>query len=149
MERHRIAREPYPIVFMEEAAFKDTYGGAEGAVLLEAQRIRPVDVESDTVILFMHPVGGGTYLPLVTELAKQGHHVIYANSRYRGADFALIMEKVVVDLGQAIADAKRRFGYEHVVLAGWSGGGALSLYYPQQAEHPTGAAPPAGGPPDP
>ena len=148
MERHRITREPYPIVFMEQAGFKDTYGGAEGAVLLEAQRIRPVDRESGTVILFMHPIGGGTYLPLVTELAKQGHHVIYANSRYRGADFALIMEKVVVDLGQAVRDAKQRFGYERVVLGGWSGGGSLSLYYQQQAEAPSVTATPAGEPPN-
>jgi len=99
------------------------------------------------VLMFMHPVGGGAYLPMVHELAKQGHHVIYANSRYRGADYGLIMEKVVIDLGQAIADAKKRFGYSRVVLAGWSGGGSLSLYYQQQAEKPSVTATPAGDPP--
>jgi pimeloyl-ACP methyl ester carboxylesterase len=147
MERRRTEREAYPIVFQEQAAFKDTYGGVEGVVVLEAHRLRPRDSDSDTVLMFMHPIGGGAYLPMVHELAKQGHHVIYANSRYRGVDFGLIMEKVVVDLGQAIADAKRRFGYERVVLAGWSGGGSLSLYYQQQAERPTVARTPAGDPP--
>jgi pimeloyl-ACP methyl ester carboxylesterase len=146
-ERFKTEREAYPIVFTEQAGFKDTYGGAEGIVVLEAHRIRPRESASDTVLMFMHPIGGGAYLPMVHELAKQGHHVIYANSRYRGADYGLIMEKVVLDLGQAIADAKRRFGYERVVLCGWSGGGSLSLYYQQQAERPTVSATPAGDPP--
>src|SRR3954454_9540170 len=57
------------------------------------------------------------------------------------------MEKVVIDLGQAILDAKKRFGYERVVLAGWSGGGSLSLYYQQPAERPTVGATPVRGPP--
>src|SRR3954469_3364602 len=143
-ERFKTEREAYPIVFTEQAGFKDTYGGAEGIVVLEAHRIRPRDSASDTVLMFMHPIGGGAYLPMVHELAKQGHHVIYANSRYRGADYGLIMEKVVIDLGQAIADAKRRFGYERVVLAGWSGGGSLSLFYQQQAERPSVTETPAG-----
>ena len=146
-QRHRTEREAYPIVFQEKASFKDTYGGVEGVVVLEAHRIRPRDTDSDTVLMFMHPIGGGAYLPMVHELAKQGHHVIYAGSRYRGADYGLIMEKVVIDLGQAIADAKKRFGYSRVVLAGWSGGGSLSLYYQQQAERPTVGATPAGDPP--
>src|SRR3954453_10209955 len=120
--RHRTERKAYPIVFQEQAAFKDTYGGSEGIVVLEAHRIRPRESEADTVLMFMHPIGGGAYLPMVHELAKQGHHVIYANRRYRGGDYGLIMEKVVIDLGQAILDAKKRFGYERVVLAGWSGG---------------------------
>src|SRR3954462_11324089 len=137
-ERFKTEREAYPIVFQEQAAFKDTYGGAEGIVVLEAHRIRPRDSESDTVLMFMHPIGGGASLPMVHELAKQGHHVIYAGSRYRGADYGLIMEKVVIDLGQAIVDAKRRFGYERVVLAGWSGGGSPSLCYPHPGGNPTG-----------
>ena len=51
------------------------------------------------------------------------------------------MEKVVEDLGKVISDAKTRLGYSKVVLAGWSGGGSLSLYYQQQApllDMPTG-----------
>jgi pimeloyl-ACP methyl ester carboxylesterase len=144
MERFKTERTAYPIVFQEQASFKDTYGGVEGVVVLEAHRLRPRETESDTVLMFMHPIGGGAYLPMVHELAKQGHHVIYANSRYRGADYGLIMEKVVVDLGAAIEDAKRRFGYERVVLAGWSGGGSLSLFYQQQAERPSVTETPAG-----
>ena len=91
----------------------------------------------------MHPIGGGAYLPMVNALARAGHHVIYAGSRYRGTDSNLIMEKVVEDLGKVISDAKTRLGYSKVVLAGWSGGGSLSLYYQQQA--PLLDMPPADG----
>jgi dienelactone hydrolase len=137
---------PYPLVYEEKAAFKDTYGGAEGVVVCESYLLRP-KVESHTVLIFMHPVGGGAYLPMVRHLARSGHHVIYCNSRYR-SDVALIMEKVVLDLGACVRDAKERLGYAKVVLAGWSGGGALSLYYQEQAEKPWVTATPAGDPPD-
>ncbi len=92
--------------------------------------------------IFMHPTGGGMYLPIVPGLAAAGHHVIWANSRYRGTDSALIMEKVVADLGQVVKDAKERLGYEQVVLAGWSGGGSLSAYYQAVANAGLGIATP-------
>ena len=104
-------------------------------------------MSSDTVVLFMHPIGGGAFLPFVQALARAGVHVIYCNSRYRGNDSALIMEKVVIDMG-GDPRAKRRFGYERVVLAGWSGGGSLSLFYQQQARCPSVTATPAGDGPD-
>jgi pimeloyl-ACP methyl ester carboxylesterase len=146
--RHKTDRRPYPIVYQEDAAFKDTYGGPEGIVFLEAHQVVPRDLPSDTVLMFMHPIGGGAYLPMVSELAKQGNHVIYCNSRYRGIDSGLIMEKVLLDLAAAIRDAKERLGYERVVLGGWSGGGALSLFYEAQAESPTITQTPAGDPID-
>ena len=146
--RRDVERIAYGVVYAEEADFKDTYGGVEGVVFLESYLLRPVGSTSDTVTVFMHPVGGGAYLPLVTWLAREGHHVIYCNSRYRGGDSALIMEKVVLDLAAAIRDAKERLGYSKVVLGGWSGGGSLSLYYQEQAEHPTVTATPAGDGPD-
>jgi pimeloyl-ACP methyl ester carboxylesterase len=54
------------------------------------------------------------------------------------------MEKCVLDLGACIADLRQRFGYEKVVLGGWSGGGSLSLFYQDQAEHPSIDDTPAG-----
>lgn len=115
--------------------------------MLESYLYRPVGVASDTVLLFMHPIGAGAYLPMVRALAKAGHHVIYCNSRYR-SDSALIMEKVVLDMRAAVADAKERLGYSRVVLAGWSGGGSLSLLYQEQAEAPSITSTPWGDPPD-
>ncbi len=85
---------------------------------------------------------------MINALARAGHHVIYCNSRFRGTDSALLMEKVVEDLGECIKDAKNRLGYSKVVLAGWSGGGSLSVFYQQQAQHPTVTASPSGDGPD-
>ncbi|RLP53521.1 MAG: alpha/beta fold hydrolase [Ketobacter sp.] len=139
-------RIPYVLAFHETSSFKDTYGGSLDFVALEAHWLKPENKPSDTVIVFMHPIGGGSYLPMVSALAKKGCHVIYCNSRYRGTDSALIMEKVVLDLGACIRDAKEKKGYKKVVLAGWSGGGSLSLYYQSQAENPTVTETPAGDP---
>lgn len=144
----RILREPYGYAYAEKSRLKETYGGPEGQVFVECMRIRPEEGESGTVILFSHPIGGGSFLPMVTALAKAGRHVIYCNTRYRGNDTALILEKCVLDLGACIADLKQRFGYEKVVLGGWSGGGSLSLFYQDQAEHPTITQTPAGDPVD-
>ncbi len=127
-----LTRVPYVVVFEESSAFKDVYGGTQGMVVVEAMRLLP-DTKSKSVIVFSHPIGGGAFLPLVNALAHAGHHVIYANTRYRGNDTALLMEKCVADLGAVIAHAKAQFGYEKIILGGWSGGGSLSLFYQDQA----------------
>ncbi len=139
-----IVREPYGFVHADTSPLKDVYGGPTGQVFVECMRIRPESGDSKTVILFSHPIGGGSFLPLVTALARAGRHVVYCNPRYRGNDTALILEKCLLDLGACVADLKKRFGYEKVVLGGWSGGGSLSLFYQDQAEHPTITATPAG-----
>jgi dienelactone hydrolase len=145
---YKYDRIPYLVIFDEKAGFKDTYGGQLDRVVLEAQLLMPKDRPSKTVIIITHPIGGGQYLPMPSTLAKHGMHVIYCNTRYRGADYALIMEKVIVDLGACIKDAKQRLGYEKIILGGWSGGGSMSLFYQAQAENPSVTATPAGDPPD-
>ena len=140
-------RIAYVVGFTEDATYSDVYGGGGSAVGLDCHLVRPVDRPSETLIVFMHPVGGGMYLPMVRGLAAAGHHVLWANSRYRGADYALVMEKVACDLGQAICDAKERMGYSRIVLAGWSGGGSLSMWYQALAEAGAGIADTAAGDP--
>lgn len=147
-ERHKVMREPYGLVYLEPSGFSDTYGGPGGRVFIECMRIRPVDRPSKTVIVFSHPIGGGSFLPMVTALARAGIHVIYCNTRYRGNDSALIMERCATDLGACLKDLPNRFGYETVILGGWSGGGSLSLFYQDQAETPTITETPAGDPCD-
>jgi pimeloyl-ACP methyl ester carboxylesterase len=56
------------------------------------------------------------------------------------------MEKVLLDLGAYIRHAKTVWGYRHVVLVGWSGGGALAVSYQAQAENPAITHTPAGDP---
>ena len=141
-------RIPYLVAYQNNSAVRDTYGGVAELVVMESYLLKPKTKPSDTVLVFMHPIGGGAYLPMINALARGGHHVIYCNSRFRGTDSALLMEKVVEDLGECIKDAKNRLGYSKVVLAGWSGGGSLSVFYQQQAQNPTITASPSGDGPD-
>jgi pimeloyl-ACP methyl ester carboxylesterase len=144
MPHMSIIRQPYGVAYKEESHFKDVYGGAGGIVFVECMRIAPSETPAKRAIVFTHPIGGGSFLPLVTALARAGHDVLYVNPRYRGNDSALVMEKCIADLGHALKDAKARFGYEQFVLGGWSGGGSMSLFYQDQAENPTITHTPAG-----
>ncbi|MFN3516589.1 MAG: alpha/beta fold hydrolase [Novosphingobium sp.] len=143
----KFERISYMVVFDEVSAFKDTYGGAIGKVAVEAMHLKP-EVPSDTVVVFSHPIGGGAWLPLVSMLARIGVHTIYANTRYRGNDTALIMERATMDFAAVIRDAKQRLGYRKVYLGGWSGGGAQSLFYQAEAQDPRVTHTPAGDPYD-
>lgn len=140
-------RIAYAVGFMENATYSDVYGGGGAVVGLDCHLVRPIGKPSNQLIVFMHPVGGGMYLPMVRALAAAGHHVLWANSRYRGADYALIMEKVACDLGEAIVDAKTRMGYSQIILAGWSGGGSLMMWYQALAEAGKGISDTAAGDP--
>ena len=143
----KISRLPFPIVSVEKSAFKETYGGAEDVVVSFCQLIRS-EAESNTCLVTMHPIGGTGWLPIMSEFVGQGVHVLACDGRYRGVDSALLMEKAAMDLGAAVRHAKEKFGYKHVVLLGWSGGGSLSAFYQSQAENPTVTNSPCGGGPD-
>ena len=130
-------RIPLIFAFQEKAAFKDTYAGEIGLVALTAHLLKPNNSNNKTVAVFMHPTGGGSYLPMLNSLAKEGIDTVWCDSRYRGTDSALIMEKVLIDLGQCIKNLKEIHKYETIILGGWSGGGSLSLFYQSQAENPT------------
>lgn len=145
----KVQTEWVHLQYEEKAAFTETYGfsGNQGAVNLEAIRIRPADGRlSSTLMVFMHPASTLQLLPVPRAMAATGAHVLCCGSRYQRNDTALIMEKVLLDLGAYIRHAKTVWGYEHVVLVGWSGGGALAVTYQWQAEHPTITHTPAGDP---
>lgn len=141
-----IERLPVIVSFEETAAFTETYGftGTSGRVFLEGQRIVPRDKPSKTVLLFMHPASTLNLMPLPLGLAQAGMHVLCCASRYAKNDTALIMEKVAADLGAYVRYAREELGYAHVILAGWSGGGSLAMFYQSQAENPTITHTPAG-----
>ena len=141
-------RIPLIIAFQETSQYKDTYAGEIGTVALTAHLLKPENSEGKSVVVFMHPTGGGSYLPVLNSLAKQNIDTVWCDSRYRGTDSALIMEKVLIDLGNCIKHLKEVHGYEKVILGGWSGGGSLSLFYQSQAEKPSITETPAGDPID-
>ena len=143
-------RIPVIIGFNEPAGMTETYGfaGSQGRTFLEGQRLVPRGRSSDTVYLFMHPASTLQLLPMPVALANAGMHVLCAGSRYAKNDSALILEKVVYDLGMYVRHAREQLGYRKVVLVGWSGGGSLSLLYQAQAENPGITHTPAGDPYD-
>lgn len=144
--RSDIERRPVIISFEEQAAFTETYGfaGSGGKVFLEGQLIVPKRRRSSTLIVFMHPASTLNLMPLPVAMAEAGHHVLCAASRFAKNDAPLIMEKVAVDLGAYVRHARGVLGYSRIVLGGWSGGGALAMFYQSQAERPTVTHTPAG-----
>ncbi len=147
-KKHRYGRELITVLFEEHVSFTEVYGQSHGRVLLECHLLRRENKPSKTLFVFMHPTGTMHYLPMPRALAAAGCHVLSAASRYPNNDSALIMEKVIVDLGACIRHAREKLGYETIILCGWSGGGSLSMTYQSQAEDPTITSTPAGDPPD-
>jgi len=145
---NKYKRIPLIVTFKETSQYKDTYAGEIGTVALTAHLLKADISTGKSVVVFMHPTGGGSYLPMLNSLAKQGIDTVWCDSRYRGTDSALIMEKVLIDLGQCIKHLKEVLNYEKVILGGWSGGGSLSLFYQSQAENTSITETPAGDPID-
>ncbi len=134
------------LAFAAGRAFTETYGfnGSQGLTHLESVLICPKDRQSRTLLIFMHPASTLQLLPLPQAMARAGYHVLCAGSRYQRNDTSLIMENVLLDLGAWINAARNDWGYDKVVLCGWSGGGSLTMLYQSQAERPTITATPAG-----
>ena len=58
-------RIAYVLVHREDAAFSDTYGGGGNIIGLDCHLVRPSSTPSNRVLVFMHPTGGGMYLPII------------------------------------------------------------------------------------
>jgi len=147
-QTYEVERIPFYLHWQETAAFKETYAGAHDTIVVEGQFLKPKGSTSKTVLVFMHPTGTMNLLPMPNALAAAGIPCLTCASRYPHNDTALIMEKVLIDLGAYVRYAKEKLGFEKVVLAGWSGGGSLSMFYQAEAEDPTITATPAGDPVD-
>jgi pimeloyl-ACP methyl ester carboxylesterase len=141
-----IAPEWVHLQHSEAAQFTEVFGfvGSQGVVNLEGVRFVPKGKPSKTLAVFMHPASTLQLLPMPQALAKAGVHVLCAGSRFAKNDTPLVMEKVVLDLGAYLRHAKEKWGYEKLLLCGWSGGGSLALFYQAQAEKPTLTQTPAG-----
>lgn len=145
-KQHEVERTWVHIQYQETSSFTETYGfsGNQGAVNLEGILMTPKGVPSRALLVFMHPASTLQLLPVPRALAALGLHVLCAASRYAKNDTALIYEKVLLDLGAYIRHARQQWGYDRIVLCGWSGGGSLALFYQAQATNPTITATPAG-----
>ena len=149
-ENFEVRAEWVHVQYAETGGFRDVYGFAssQGAVNLEGVRFVPAGRPSKSLLVYMHPASTLQLLPMPRAMAMHGVHVLCAGSRYARNDTPLIMEKVILDLGAYIRHAREVWGYEKVVIGGWSGGGSLSLLYQAQAEKPSITHTPAGDPVD-
>jgi len=145
-----IAPEWVHVQYPESAKFTEVYGfsGSQGMVNCEGLRFVPQGRPSKTLAVYMHPSSTLQLLPMPPAMARAGVHVLCAGSRFAKNDSPLIMEKVALDLGAYLRHAKQKWGYEKIVLCGWSGGGSLALFYQAQAEKPSVTQTPAGDPID-
>lgn len=134
----------------EKSGIREVYGlsNSGGFINLEGLRYLPGNRPSKTLLMFMHPASTMSMLPIPRALARRGLHVLCAGSRYARNDTPLIMEKVLLDFGAYVRHAREVWGYEKVVIVGWSGGGSLSAFYQAQAERRTVTQTPAGDPID-
>src|SRR5512147_1952588 len=109
-------RIPQIVSFADQASFTETYGfaGNSGKVNLEGQLLLSAARPSSTLYVFMHPTSTLQLLPMPMALADRGLHVLCAASRNAKNDSALIMEKVVIDLGRWMRHAREVLGYQRV-----------------------------------
>ena len=149
-KRYEVQPEWVHVTHASTSAVREVYGfaGGQGVTHLEGVRFIPKGRPSKTLLVYMHPASTLQLLPMPRAMAEHGVHVLCAASRYQKNDTPLIMENVIVDLGAYVRHAKTVWGYEKVVINGWSGGGSLSLFYQSQAERPTITRTPAGDPID-
>jgi pimeloyl-ACP methyl ester carboxylesterase len=138
------------VAYAESSRLREVYGfaGSQGTVNLEGIRFLPEGRPSRVLLVYMHPASTLQLLPVPRAMARRGLHVLCAASRYARNDTPLIFENVLLDLGAWMRHAREAWGYEKVVLCGWSGGGALALMYQAEAERPTITRTPAGDPVD-
>jgi pimeloyl-ACP methyl ester carboxylesterase len=141
-----VAPEWVHVQYQESSQFTEVYGfvGSQGTVNCEGLRFVPKGKRSKTLAVFMHPSSTLQLLPMPQALARAGVHVLCAGSRFARNDTPLVMEKVLLDLGAYLRHARERWGYEKVLLCGWSGGGSLALFYQSQAEKLSVFKTPAG-----
>jgi alpha-beta hydrolase superfamily lysophospholipase len=129
-------RTPFLVVHRVEQARKDVYGGIDDTIVLHAQLLRG-EADSEVALVAMHPIGSPAYLPVFSQLARNGHHVVACATRYATGDAALQMEDVLIDLAACVRHTREHLGYKKIVLVGWSGGGSVMAGYQAEAEHRT------------
>jgi hypothetical protein len=124
------------LAYQMPSAVREVYGyaGRQGTVNLEGIRFRSPERPSRTLLVYMHPASTLQLLPVPRAMAAAGVDVLCAGSRYARNDTPLIMEMAALDLGAYVRHAREVWAYDRVVLAGWSGGGSLSVFYQSLAE---------------
>lgn len=89
-----------------------------------------------TVVCMMHPRGDMTRHYAIPYLLEAGYAAFGQAGRWVNNDVALVHEMLLADVAAALSFLREQAGFEHVVLLGNSGGGALYSFYQSQAATP-------------
>jgi hypothetical protein len=129
-------------------SFPHEFSAIDGSIRQEEERFPAADGfplsgrlylpprgEPDTALLVMHPRADFRRHYLAPQLAAAGYAFLAANSRHLGNDSDALHERLLLDVGGAVARLRRR-GFRRVVLVGNSGGGSLFAFYLEQAGRP-------------
>lgn len=85
-----------------------------------------------TVVCMMHPRGDMSRHYAIPYLLDAGYAAFGQAGRWVNNDVGLIHEQIILDVAASMRELKSR-GFDHVVLLGNSGGGALYTFYQSQA----------------
>ena len=118
-----------------------------------ADRVRPrvlgkiadAGCGKDVAFLFMHPAVSFLHHYAQAPLEARGRAVLTLTSRHLYNDSALLMERLIQDVGGGVRWLRER-GYKRVILVGNSGGGPVMSLYQAQAETLTIDSTPDGRP---
>lgn len=118
-----------------------------------ADRVRPrilgkicnEGCSKDVAFIFAHPAINFLNHYMLEPLAERGRAALAITTRHTNNDSALLMERVIQDVGAGVKYL-RDAGYKRVVLVGNSGGGPLMALYQSQAENLTIKTTPDGRP---
>ncbi len=90
-----------------------------------------------TLLLFVRPASMWQVMPLERETAEGGIDLLCATTRFARNEALATFEEMLLDIGAWVRTAREAWGYEKILLLGWSGSGTISAFYQAQAERPT------------
>ncbi len=106
-------------------------------------RLAEEGCSNDVAYLVLHPAVNFMHHYLIEPLQARGKAVLGLNTRYVNNDSALLVERVIQDIGAGVNFLRER-GYKRIVYIGNSGGGSVGTLYQSQAENLTIGTTPDG-----
>jgi len=112
-----------------------------------AREVKIAGTKPRTAVVLVHPSSNFLGHFALEPLAAAGFGAIGFTTRYVANDSQMLLENTLIDIGAGIRFLRER-GYEHVVLVGYSGGGAIVPWYQREAVDPVTTSAPCGAGPD-
>ena len=89
---------------------------------------------ASTAVVVTHETDDFINAAPCTQLVQRGFTALCFKSQYT-SDGEISWDQLAIGVGKAVSYLRSLSGIKHVVLVGWSGGGAISAYYQNVAEN--------------